>query len=269
MPQKQVQKNGCCAMKEVALMKYCNTLIAVKNMEQSLQFYKDLFNQDVTLDLGWCKTLTCGLTLQEHFDKLVGLYPDTMHYRSNTMELYFETEDFEAFLTLLNQHPDVERLHEPQTFPWLQRGIRIFDPDGHLIEVSENMYSVACKQFAKGHDTAETARLIQHPLEMVEEWFQCYRRSNISLCGSDCSACDCYKTMCNGCNLCEGKVFHSLEGCAIYNCAVHEKSLKDCGSCKELPCTIWKATRDPRYSDEKFEHNVAERVQTLMQLTKL
>ena len=31
-------------------MKYCNTLIAVKNMEQSLQFYKDLFNQDVTLD---------------------------------------------------------------------------------------------------------------------------------------------------------------------------------------------------------------------------
>lgn len=33
-------------------MKYCTTLIAVKNMEHSLRFYKDLFHQEVTLDLG-------------------------------------------------------------------------------------------------------------------------------------------------------------------------------------------------------------------------
>lgn len=250
-------------------MKYCNTLIAVKNMEQSLQFYKDLFHQEVILDLGQCKTLACGLTLQEHFEELVGLQPDTMQYHSNTMELYFETEDFEAFLTLLDQHPNIERLHEPQTFPWLQRGIRIFDPSGHLIEVSESMYSVACRQFSQGKDIAETARLTQHPLKIVEEWFQNYRHSYISPCGSDCSACDCYKTLCSGCNSCEGKVFHSPNGCAIYHCAVHERNQEDCANCKELPCTIWKATRDPRYSDEEFERNISKRMQTLSQFKKL
>lgn len=244
-------------------MKYCNTLIAVKDMEKSLQFYKNLFNQEVTLDLGWCKTLTCGLTLQEHFDKLAGFQADTMTYRSNTMELYFETEDFDAFIALLEQYPDVERLHEPETFPWLQRGIRIFDPNGHLIEVSESMYSVACRQFKQGKNVAETAELTKHPLHAVQGWYDAYQLSNISVCGTDCGSCYCYGEMCSGCNACEGKVFHSPEGCAIYQCVIHEKGLEHCGKCKELPCGIWKATRDPKYSDEEFEKNIAQRMQML------
>ncbi len=156
-------------------MKLCTTLIAVRDMERSLQFYHDLFGQEVTLDLGWNKTLTCGLTLQEHFDKLVGFPAETMKYHSNTMELYFETESFDEFLALLRKYPDVELLHEPKTFSWLQRGVRIFDPDGHLIEVSESMYSVASKQFQQGKSVAETAELIKHPRHVVEEWFEEYQ----------------------------------------------------------------------------------------------
>ena len=151
-------------------MKYCNTLIAVSDMPASLQFYKDLFGLDIAVDLGWCKALTCGLTLQEHFDEIAGFPAETMRYRSNTMELYFETEDFESFIALLDAHPEVERLHAPRTYPWLQRGIHIFDPDGHLIEVSESMYSVACRQFDAGKDIEETARLTQHPIHVVQAW---------------------------------------------------------------------------------------------------
>ena len=186
-----------------------------------------------------------------------------MTYRFNTMELYFETEDFESFLALLEQYPDVERLHEPKTFPWLQRGIHIFDPDGHLIEVSESMYSVACRQFEQGKDIEETAKLTQHPLNVVQEWFENYRKSRISVCGTDCSVCYCYGNMCNGCNACEGKVFHPPEGCSIYQYVIHNKNLENCGKCKDAPCEIWRATRDPKYSDEEFEKNIAERMQTL------
>lgn len=159
-------------------MKFCTTLIAVKDMERSLQFYKNLFNQEVVVDLGWNKTLTCGLTLQEHFDEIAGFQAETMKYHSNTMELYFETEDFDEFIALLNQYPDVEILHEPKTFPWLQRGVRIFDPDGHLIEISESMYSVACKQFKQGKDVEQTAELIGHPLNVVQAWYEEYQKAN-------------------------------------------------------------------------------------------
>lgn len=157
------------------IMKYGNTLIAVRDMERSLQFYKDLFQQEVILDLGWCKQLTCGLSLQEHFDKIAGFPEETMKYRSNTMELYFETENFDEFISRLNEYPDVEFLHEPKTFPWLQRGVRIFDPSGHLIEISESMYSVACRQFEQGKSVEETAKLTEHPLEMVQAWYEEYQ----------------------------------------------------------------------------------------------
>lgn len=247
-------------------MRYCNVLIAVKDMEKSLRFYKALFGQEVTLDLGANKTLTGGFTLQEHFDELAGFSPDTMKYRSNTMELYFETEDFEEFMELLDAHPEVERLHDARTFPWLQRGIRIFDPDGHLIEVSESMYSVASRQFAAGKNVEETAVLVQHPVEIVAAWHEEYRKSrqrDLSVCGTDCSSCGCLGSMCTGCNACAGKVFHSPEGCAIYDCTVNRKGLKHCGECEAAPCEIWMKTRDPKFTDEEFDGNVRMRMEAL------
>lgn len=251
-------------------MKYCNTLIAVKDMEKSLKFYKELFQQEVTLDLGWCKTLTCGLSLQEHFDELAGFAAETMKYGSNTMELYFETEDFDSFMTLLDAHSEVERLHDAKTFPWLQRGIRIFDPNGHMIEVSESMYTVAVRQFEMGKDVAETVKLTKHPIDVVERWYAEYRKSkvsNVSVCGTDCSTCYCFGHMCTGCNDCAGKVFHSPEGCAIYNCTVNSKGFKNCGECEKAPCEIWMKTRDPKYSDEEFAENVKMRIETLKRLS--
>ncbi len=140
-------------------MKYCTAVIAVRDMEKSLQFYKDIFNQDVLVDLGKNKTLTCGLELQQDLEHIAGFDASTMRFRSNTMELYFETEDFDAFMQLLDSYPQVERLYEPKTFPWLQRGIHIFDLDGHLIEVSESIYSVTCKQFKAGKTIEETVKV--------------------------------------------------------------------------------------------------------------
>ncbi|MCI9381309.1 MAG: DUF3795 domain-containing protein [Dorea sp.] len=88
---------------------------------------------------------------------------------------------------------------------------------------------------------------------------------NLSVCGTDCSACHCYGKMCSGCNDLSGKVFHVPEGkaCAIYDCTVNQKNLKNCGECGKVPCDIWKKTRDPKYSDEEFDENIRMRVQAL------
>lgn len=90
------------------------------------------------------------------------------------MELYFETDDMDAFMVLLNGHPEAERFHELCTFPWHQRGIHIFDPDGHLIGVSEDMATVAFREFDKGSGAKETAELIQYPLELLRKWHDVY-----------------------------------------------------------------------------------------------
>lgn len=161
-------------------MKFSTTLIAVSDMERSLQFYKDLFGQDVAVDLGWNKMLSCGLTLQQHFDKIAGFDKDSMQYKTHNMELYFETEDMDAFMTTLDAHPEVERLHDLRTFPWHQQGIHIYDPDGHLIEVSESMSSVAFREFNKGFSEEEVAEITQHPIELVKQWHKAFIESHNS-----------------------------------------------------------------------------------------
>ena len=53
------------------------------------------------------------------------------------------------------------------------------------------------------------------------------------------------------------------KACAIYDCTVDQKNLKNCGECGKVPCDIWKKTRDPKYSDEEFDENIRMRVQAL------
>lgn len=90
-------------------------------------------------------------------------------------------------------------------------------------------------------------------------------RMKLTVCGTDCSTCGCYGEMCKGCAESEGKVFHVPEGkaCAIYECTVYAKGMKNCGECSEAPCEIWMKTRDPKYSDEEFAQNVSARIQAL------
>lgn len=91
-------------------------------------------------------------------------------------------------------------------------------------------------------------------------------REDLSCCGADCLTCSCYGSMCKGCNKSEGKVFHAPEGnvCPIYECSIHQKEYKDCSTCKNIPCDIWRETRDPSYSDKEFEDNIKERVERLL-----
>lgn len=99
-------------------MRFSTTLLAVRDMNRSLAFYKTFFDQDVVCDLGWNKTLTCGLALQLHFDKLCGFSEDKMQFGTHNMELYFETEELDAFLELLAAHPEVKRLHDAKKHEW-------------------------------------------------------------------------------------------------------------------------------------------------------
>lgn len=150
-------------------------------MDRSLAFYRELFGQEVVCDLGWNKILTCGLTLQLNFDRLCEFPEEKMQFKTYNMELYFETDDIDAFAELLDKHPEVEILNGLKTHPWKQRVIRLFDPDGHIIEVGECMESVAFREFDAGHSVEETAEIIQHPPELVQQWHENYLKSKKSV----------------------------------------------------------------------------------------
>ena len=118
-------------------MRLKNILLVVENMERSVAFYKELFGLQLIRDFGEIVILAEGLVLQE---KKVweNLIEKQVSGGGNASELYFVENDLEAFQEKLEQSSfEINYVHKLKTYDWGQRAIRIYDPDGHMIEIGE------------------------------------------------------------------------------------------------------------------------------------
>ena len=120
-------------------MRLRNILIVVKDIEESKQFYHDLFGLDMVLDNDGNMILTEGLVLQEQqiWKKFLGkdIIPE-----SNSCELYFEEKDIEAFVRKLERlYPSIQYVNRLMMYNWGQKVIRFYDLDGNLIEIGTPM----------------------------------------------------------------------------------------------------------------------------------
>ncbi len=114
-----------------------NILLAVKDIEKAKEFYQELFDLTVRNDFGEKIIFTGGLVLQEQklWEQILGA-EETVS--GNGSELYFETNNMDAFLDKLkNSSFEITYVTELTEYPKDRRVIRITDLDGHLIEVGE------------------------------------------------------------------------------------------------------------------------------------
>ena len=86
--------------------------------------------------------------------------------KSNSGELYFETEDMDAFYKHLESF-DILYVHKLHEQPWGQRVVRFYDPDGHIIEAAEKLDAVIARFVAQGLSPEETADRMGIPLDFV------------------------------------------------------------------------------------------------------
>jgi len=147
-------------------MEYQAVLISVKDMDISKKFYKDILGLDVIADYGTNVTLVGGIALQTeetwknfiHMDKIsVG----------NGSEIYFEEDNIDDFAKKLDLFPQVKYIHKLLEHSWGQRVIRIYDPDGHIIEIGENLRIVVRKFMESGLTAEQTAIRMDVPIEFV------------------------------------------------------------------------------------------------------
>ncbi|MHC1748588.1 MAG: glyoxalase/bleomycin resistance/dioxygenase family protein [Cellulosilyticaceae bacterium] len=144
-------------------------LLAVKDIEASKRFYKEIFGQEVVLDFGKNVTFNGGFSLQEDFAWLTDVPMDSIIEKSHNMELYFEVDSIDEFMKKLEMDGHVKYVHPLKEHEWKQRVIRIYDLDGHMIEIGESMVVVAKRYLDQGCSVEETAKIIQHPIEFVEQ----------------------------------------------------------------------------------------------------
>ena len=116
-------------------MTYRGTLIVVKDCNKALKFYSDLFGLALVQDNDGNMELTGNIFLQEagYWEKFIGR---TAVQRNNSSELYFEESNIESFVKKLEMlYPETEYVNRLMTHSWGQRVVRVYDPDGNLIEV--------------------------------------------------------------------------------------------------------------------------------------
>lgn len=150
-------------------MKFQLPLLAVRDVEVSKRFYAALFGQEVVQDFGINVTFSGGFAIQQSFGWLIGKDESEICWRPQNMELYFEEEDLDAFLEKLQEFPEAELVHPPKTHGWGQRVVRLYDPDGHILEVGEPMTAVVRRLLREGKSPEEAARITTFPLEAVRK----------------------------------------------------------------------------------------------------
>ncbi len=148
-------------------MKYSGTLIAVSDMEKSKNFYNDVLGLKVIDDFGANVVLEGGFFLQsaDSWENFIRTKDITL--KNNSFELYFEEKDMDFFLNHLAQC-SVTYVHEPLEHSWGQKAVRFRDPDGHIIEVAEEISAVVRRFLTNGLTEEETAIRMDVPLEYIK-----------------------------------------------------------------------------------------------------
>lgn len=154
-------------------MKYQGVCIAVKDVNLSKKFYQDLFGLEVFQDYGICIGFSCGLSLQQDFDRIIGVAKESIIERSHNMQLYFEEDDFDGFIQKLMSYPNLKYLCDLHELPWGQRSIKFYDLDEHLIEVAENLGFVVKRFLESGMTLEETSKRMDVSVPDLEKLLNC------------------------------------------------------------------------------------------------
>lgn len=160
-------------------MKYVCTLIAVRDMERSKRFYKDVLGLNVAADFGANVTLDGGVALQtmESWKEFIGGRDIALSHHAG--ELYFEETDMDGFLAHL-ETLEISYVHKPLEHSWGQRVVRFYDPDGHVIEVGEDMVMVVRRFAGSGMTREQIARRMDVPQEYVQSCLNSQAQANPS-----------------------------------------------------------------------------------------
>jgi catechol 2,3-dioxygenase-like lactoylglutathione lyase family enzyme len=151
-------------------MRFKGPLLVTSDMEAARRFYSEVLGLETEHDFGANVALTGGIYLQtkESWREFIGAPDEKIAFFNNDAELYFEEEDFDAFVKKLLGFPCVRYVHPVFEHRWGQRVLRIYDPDGHIVEVGEPLAAVCRRFMAAGLTPEETAARMDVPVGFVQ-----------------------------------------------------------------------------------------------------
>jgi catechol 2,3-dioxygenase-like lactoylglutathione lyase family enzyme len=157
-----------------AMLKFMGPLYVVDDIAASRHFYEGLLNQKVKFDFGENVTFEgdFSIHLKSQYLRLLG---DVSQYpvmkKAHNGELVFETAEIEAVFQRLRE-ADVEFIHVIREQPWGQRVMRLYDLDGHILEIGEQMEAVVWRFYQQDWSIDRIHEKSGMPREFIERVIQ-------------------------------------------------------------------------------------------------
>jgi len=147
-------------------MKFICPLIVVKDIRVSRDFYENILDQKVKMDLGENISFEgdFAIHLESHYQMLI--QNRRIEKGGNQFELYFEHDDLDRLENKLKE-AQVEWIHEVMEQPWRQKVMRFYDPDQHIIEIGESLEHLILRLEAEGLNEKEIVKTIDLPADFV------------------------------------------------------------------------------------------------------
>ena len=149
-------------------MKFMASLIVVKDIEKSRYLYEKVLRQKVVSDYGENIGFedVFSKNLKKHFESL--LEKEVLLKKTNSFELYFEEENIDEIEKKLKEE-NLDFIHEVVEQPWRQKGLKVYDYDGHIIEIGEPLEATAYRLSLEGKSIEEISEITYLDLETVKK----------------------------------------------------------------------------------------------------
>jgi catechol 2,3-dioxygenase-like lactoylglutathione lyase family enzyme len=129
---------------KVTMVKFANTIVFVKDIEESKRFYSDILGLKVISNYEVLIIYENGFVIQQARSLYKTIYkkeleiPTKKQGRDN-IDIYFECNNLEDIYDKLVKN-NVKFIHPIERQSWGQYVMRFYDPDGHIVEIGNPMH---------------------------------------------------------------------------------------------------------------------------------
>lgn len=144
--------------------------VLVSSIKRARSFYEQVLDQEVLADHGPHVAFKGGFFIWQAEHAVPIMYQGARQHegplgRAN-FELYFECEDVDGAFAKAKA-AKAETVHAVIEQPWGQKGFRVHDPDGHVVEVAEPLPALVRRLMSEGMSLEQVHERTSIPLEAV------------------------------------------------------------------------------------------------------
>lgn len=153
-------------------IRYLGAIRFVRDIHVARAFYEELLEQEVEFDFGVNVSFVGGLAIHDRahaeHELFAGANTACPPLDPSGSESYFEVRELDALVARLTE-AETRFIHPVREQPWGQRVCRLYDPDGHIVELGEPMDAGVHRLMDGGMTLEQAAERVGMPIEAVRD----------------------------------------------------------------------------------------------------